>query len=38
MLAENKSLEVFNCETNFITTAGIIAMIEPLRYYIVYMR
>ena len=32
MLADNKSLEVFNCETNFITTNGIIAMIEPLRY------
>jgi len=31
MLADNKSLEVFNCETNFITTNGIIAMIEPLR-------
>merc|ERR1719427_1922602 len=31
MLAENKTLECFNCETNFISTNGIISLIEPLR-------
>jgi len=31
LLATNSSIESFNCETNFITTVGIIAMTEPLR-------
>lgn len=31
LLASNSTIEAFNCETNYITTEGIIAMTEPLR-------
>lgn len=31
MLASNKTLEVLNCETNFISTEGLIKLTEPLR-------
>jgi len=31
LLASNSTIESFNCETNYITTEGMIAMTEPLR-------